>query len=123
MNVLLIDLDAGEKLHGDRSSAETLLRLFMQELESSVSEILHLHAGKQLPELYDRVHSLCGAACYSSTPKLLDTLKKLNSALADQAHSPEKEPSELINSLVKQLEKDYLATQTLYQAEYQLQTP
>jgi HPt (histidine-containing phosphotransfer) domain-containing protein len=118
MSILLIDLDSGANLHGDRASAETLLRLFMQELDSAVSEILHLHASKQLPDLYDKVHSLCGAACYSSTPKLLETLKKLNAALAEAAHNNEKTVPEAATALVSQLEQDYLQTQALFRSEY-----
>ena len=100
MSTLLIDLDSGANLHGDRASAETLLRLFMKELDAAISEILHLHAGQQLPELYDKVHSLCGAACYSSTPKLLETLKMLNAALAEAAHNNEKTIPEAATTLV-----------------------
>ena len=118
MSILLIDLDSGANLHGDRSSAETLLRLFMQELDTAVSEILHLHASKQLPELYDKVHSLCGAACYSSTPKLLETLKKLNTTLAESAHNNECVIPETATTLVSQLEQDYLQTQALFRSEY-----
>ncbi len=119
MTVLLIDLDSGANLHGDRSSAETLLRLFMQELDGAIREILHLHAGQQLPELYDKVHSLCGAACYSSTPKLLETLKKLNITLAESAHNNERSIPQTVTTLVLQLEQDYLLTQALFQSEYQ----
>ncbi len=119
MTILLIDLDSGANLHGDRSSAETLLRLFMQELDAAISEILHLHASKQLPELYDKVHSLCGAACYSSTPRLLATLKKLNATLAESAHNNESTIPDTATALVSQLEQDYLQTQALFRSEYQ----
>ena len=118
MNDLLIDLESGADLHGDRESAETLLRLFMQELAPSVREILQLHTSNQFPELYDRVHSLCGAACYSSTPKLLGTLKQLNAMLSDHAHHPNKDKLDGINALVMQLEQDYLGTAALYEREH-----
>ena len=87
MNIPYIDLKSGAKLHGDNESAKQMLDLFMAQLDKSITDILHSYDEQNLNDMRDKVHSLCGAACYSSTPKLLHILQSLNAHLSSKLQS------------------------------------
>ena len=87
MNIPYIDLKSGAQLHGDNESAKQMLHLFMAQLDKSISDILHSYDENDLNDMRDKVHSLCGAACYSSTPKLLQILQSLNAHLSTMLQS------------------------------------
>lgn len=113
MSTQYIDIHSGAELHGDRATAENLLNLFMQQLDRSISEILQLYASGQLAELYEKVHGLCGAACYSSTPALLQSLKHLNILLSEKL-THKKTSDQTIAKAVADLEQVYLGTVSAY---------
>ncbi|MEC8064331.1 MAG: Hpt domain-containing protein [Pseudomonadota bacterium] len=110
MNIPYIDLISGANLHGDRESAERMLNLFMSQLDQEIEDITLAYQNKDLASMREKVHSLCGAACYSSTPRLLHTLQNINSILASlQDAQTAMKPSDA------KLEKSVVVLKEVYQ--------
>jgi len=110
MNIPYIDLISGANLHGDRESAERMLQLFMSQLDQEIEDITFAYQNKDFSSMREKVHSLCGAACYSSTPKLLHTLQNLNSILTSLLDAQmAMKPSDA------KLEKSVIALKVAYQ--------
>lgn len=74
----IVDLDHGEKVFGNRDTAKTLMLEFTQSLPEYIAEINTHTQSKKYQTLYDKTHSLRGACCYASTPKLLLSIEQID---------------------------------------------
>ena len=76
-----INLGKGTEILGDEEIAKDLLSRFVRKLSSEMLKIKHLREEKQWTKLYDTIHKLLGAACYSSTPKIEHELRTIEAII------------------------------------------
>ena len=74
----LIDLRHGEQIFGDREAAKELHVQFIQQLPDSIKSIVSSNTNKSYKVMQEYTHSLRGACCYASTPRLLLALEELD---------------------------------------------
>ncbi len=74
----LVDLDHGEKIFGSRDAAVSLLHKFINHLPEDLKAIHKDQQEQNYKAMYEKIHSLKGACCYASTPKLLLAVEKIN---------------------------------------------
>lgn len=72
-----INLSSGAQLLGDQEVARDLLSRFIRKLETELKKIKQFRSEEDWKKFYEALHKLHGAACYSSTPKILEILKKI----------------------------------------------
>ena len=73
-----IDLQHGEQIFGDKEAAKDLHIQFINQLPDKITNILSTQSNKSYQELQELTHSLRGACCYASTPRLLLALEELD---------------------------------------------
>ncbi len=74
----IVDLEHGEKVFGNRDTAKSLMLEFTKSLPKYIAEITSHAEAKKYQALYDKTHSLRGACCYASTPKLLLSVEAID---------------------------------------------
>lgn len=73
-----IDLQHGEQIFGDKEAAKELHIQFIEQLPDKITNILSTNTNKSFKDMQEQTHSLRGACCYASTPKLLLALEELD---------------------------------------------